>query len=89
MPPEKCKLLVMGAGDGQVGEAKGAVLGGNVEFLTEDSVAELQQKIEALLENPEKYQQMKRVAEEKGMATCPYKRLGRDPYVRQNKELAI
>lgn len=50
-------------------------LGGNVEFLEEDSVKEIKNKIEKLLKSPEKYKQMKDVAIEKGMETFSYKRI--------------
>lgn len=48
-------------------------LGGNVEFLTQDSADEIQQKIEELVANPDKYQKMKKIAEEKGMKTFSYR----------------
>ena len=47
-------------------------LGGNVRFLYEDSVAEIQGELERLLEDPERLAQMKRVAVEKGMRTFSY-----------------
>lgn len=50
-------------------------LGGNVEFLKEDSVCEIQKKIEELLEQPEKYEKMKAVAVEKGMKIFSYKQI--------------
>lgn len=50
-------------------------LGGNVEFLKEDSVSEIKGKIEKLIENPEKYNQMKLVSEEKGMEIFSYKKI--------------
>lgn len=50
-------------------------LGGNVEFLKEDSASEIKEKIEKLVNNPRKYNQMKRVAEEKGMETFSYKKI--------------
>lgn len=48
-------------------------LGGNVEFLTQDSADEIQQKIEDLVANPDKYEHMKKVAEEKGIKTFSYR----------------
>lgn len=48
-------------------------LGGNVRFLTQDSVDEIQGEIERLLDNPEEYEQMKAVAQEKGMRVFSYK----------------
>lgn len=50
-------------------------LGGNVEFLKEDSASEIKKKIEKLIENPEKFNQMKLVAEKKGMETFSYKKI--------------
>lgn len=50
-------------------------LGGNVEFLKEDSVAEIKGKIEELIRCPEKYKQMKAIAAEKGMETFSYKKI--------------
>lgn len=50
-------------------------LGGNVEFLKEDSALEIRKKIEDLLENPEKFNQMKLIAEKKGMETFSYKKI--------------
>ena len=47
-------------------------LGGNVRFLYEDSVAEIQRELEELLENPDRLAEMKRVAVEKGMKTFSY-----------------
>ena len=48
-------------------------LGGNVEFLTQDNADEIQKKIEELVDNPEKYEKMKTVAEEKGMRVFSYR----------------
>ena len=48
-------------------------LGGNVRFLTQDGVDEIQGEIERLLDNPEEYEQMKAVAQEKGMRVFSYK----------------
>lgn len=50
-------------------------LGGNVEFIKEDSVSEIQKKIEELLEQPEKYEKMKAAAVEKGMKTFSYRQI--------------
>lgn len=47
-------------------------LGGNVLFLTEDSVAEIQEKIESLLSDPSKLSEMARIAQEKGMQIFSY-----------------
>lgn len=47
-------------------------LGGNVRFLKQDSVEEIQEAIEGLLDHPEEYQKMKAVAVEKGMREFSY-----------------
>lgn len=47
-------------------------LGGNVDFLSKDSVEEIHEKIQDLITNPEKYKKMKSVAEEKGMIVFSY-----------------
>lgn len=47
-------------------------LGGNVTFLTQDSYDEIQRDIEDLVNNPEKLENMKRVAKEKGMKAFSY-----------------
>lgn len=47
-------------------------IGGNVEFLTRDSAEEIQQKIEELLDNPEKYKEMKKIAKQEGMKAFSY-----------------
>lgn len=50
-------------------------LGGNVEFLKEDSVEEIREKIEELVSCPEKYNAMKMTAAQKGMETFSYKKI--------------
>lgn len=50
-------------------------LGGNVEFLYEDSTVEIYEKIIQIAENPEKYQQMKQDAVEKGQKVFSYKKI--------------
>ena len=50
-------------------------LGGNVEFLKEDSAEEICEKIEELASCPEKYNAMKMVAVKKGMETFSYKKI--------------
>lgn len=47
-------------------------VGGNVRFLEKDSADEIQEAIEELLNQPEKYQQMKCVAVEQGKKTFLY-----------------
>lgn len=47
-------------------------LGGNVRFLYEDSVDEIQRELEAFLEDPSRLAEMKKVAVEKGMQTFSY-----------------
>lgn len=48
-------------------------IGGNVRFLTQDSVEEIQSEIERLLDNPDEYDKMKSVAEKKGMQMFSYR----------------
>lgn len=48
-------------------------LGGNVRFLTKDTVDEIQGEIDRLISNPEHYERMKAVAQEKGMQVFSYK----------------
>lgn len=52
-------------------------IGGNVKFLTKDSVEEIQGEIEHLLANPDEYQKMKDVAEKEGMKVFSYKEIAR------------
>ncbi len=52
-------------------------LGGNVRFLTQDSVKEIQDEIERLLDRPDEYERMKAVAEEKGMQVFSYKEIAK------------
>lgn len=52
-------------------------LGGNVHFLTEDSVEEIQTEIETLLNLPEKYDYMKKIAVEEGMKAFSYSDIAR------------
>lgn len=47
-------------------------LGGNVQFLKQDSVDEIKDAIERLVDHPEKYRRMKSVALEKGMHEFSY-----------------
>ena len=52
-------------------------IGGNVEFLTKDSTEEIQGKLEELLNNPNKYEQMKAAANKKGKEEFSYARIAR------------
>lgn len=52
-------------------------VGGNCEFLTQDSVTEMKNKVFAVYENHEKYNEMKRVAVEKGIPTFSYKQIAK------------
>ncbi|MDD6211889.1 MAG: glycosyltransferase, partial [Clostridiales bacterium] len=52
-------------------------VGGNVEFLTEDSASEIQEKIVKIISNPEKYQKMKTIAQEKGMIVFSYREIAK------------
>ena len=47
-------------------------LGGNVLFLSKDTVDEIQDKIEFLISNPDKVIEMTRIAERKGMQFFSY-----------------
>lgn len=50
-------------------------LGGNVEFLKEDSADQIRMKIDELISCPKKYDGMKIVAIQKGMETFSYKKI--------------
>lgn len=50
-------------------------LGGNVIFLKEDSVEEIKKVILDILNCPDKYKKMRRIAEEKGMEVFSYRRI--------------
>ena len=52
-------------------------LGGNVRFLTEDSIEEIQGEIEQLIENPEEYKRMALIARQKGMKTFSYREIAK------------
>ena len=52
-------------------------LGGNVRFLTQDSVEEIQHEIERLLDHPNEYRKMKEVAEREGMRVFSYADISR------------
>lgn len=52
-------------------------IGGNVEFLMEDSVEEIKGKLTALLEDPEKYRRMKEIAESDKRKEFSYKIISR------------
>ena len=52
-------------------------LGGNIHFLRKDSTEEIQGKIQALLDDPDLYQKMKKVAVEKGMKEYSYADIAR------------
>ena len=52
-------------------------LGGNVIFLNQDNVDEIKNKIEYLIDNPQEYQNMKQVAQEKGMKVFSYKNIAK------------
>lgn len=52
-------------------------LGGNVIFLNQDNVDEIKNKIEYLIDNPQEYQKMKQVAQEKGMKVFSYKNIAK------------
>lgn len=52
-------------------------IGGNVEFLMEDSVKEIKRKLTELLDNPEKYRKMKKAAESDRRKEFFYKNISR------------
>ena len=52
-------------------------LGGNVYFLKEDSAEEIQNEIERLVDQPEEYRRIKRVALEKGMQEFSYAQIAK------------
>lgn len=52
-------------------------LGGNAEFLYEDSVDEIKEKISEIYNDKEKYARMKKVAEEKGIKTFSYREISK------------
>lgn len=52
-------------------------LGGNVRFLKEDSIVEIQSEIERIIENPAEFERMKSVAQEKGMYVFSYKEISK------------
>ena len=52
-------------------------LGGNVRFLKESTAEEIQLAIEDLVEHPEQYRRMKRVALEKGMHEFSYAQIAK------------
>lgn len=54
-------------------------LGGNVEFLYNDSEQEIKDKILSILNNKDKYKKMKDVAKNKGMDTFSYKEIAKKP----------
>lgn len=52
-------------------------LGGNVAFLINDTVEEIQDSIQKLVDNKNEYEKMKKVAQEKGMLTFSYKEIAK------------
>ncbi|MBR2550263.1 MAG: glycosyltransferase family 4 protein [Clostridiales bacterium] len=52
-------------------------LGGNVKFLTKDSAEVIQKEIEDIIDNPEEFEHMKAVAQEKGMLVFSYKEISK------------
>ena len=52
-------------------------LRGNLAFLENDCVEEIQKKIEELLDNPDEYKKMKEVAMEKGMKVFSYRNIAK------------
>ena len=52
-------------------------IGGNTQFLYHDSVDEIKQKLEMLMTRGEEYQQMKKVAQEKGKKIFSYREISK------------
>ena len=52
-------------------------VGGNIDFLHDDSVEEIERKLRNLLEHPEQYAQMKSIAMEKGRSEFLYSEIAR------------
>ncbi len=52
-------------------------IGGNVHFLYQDSVDEITQKLEEVMDQPEVYQKMKEVAESQGMKVFSYREIAK------------
>lgn len=50
-------------------------VGGNCDFLYEDSADEIQNKIQALIDDPVRYKEMQRVAETRGMDIFSYRKI--------------
>ena len=53
-------------------------LGGNVRFLQHDSVEEIENQLQEIISNPEEFDEMKRVASEKGPAVFRYSQIARE-----------
>ena len=52
-------------------------LGGNVDYLYSDSCDELQSKIEDIINDPVKYESMRKIARDKGMQVFSYKQIAK------------
>lgn len=52
-------------------------IGGNVKFLSKDCVEEIQNVIEQLWDNTERYEEMRKVAEEKGIQLFSYRNIAK------------
>ena len=50
-------------------------LGGNAEFIREDSVECIEKILKEIIDSPDKYLEMKAVAEKKGMEVFSYNRI--------------
>lgn len=61
-------------------------IGGNVEFLMEDSVKEIKEKLMELLDNPEKYRKMKEIARSDKRKEFSYKIISRKAIGLSEKE---
>ncbi|MGO4108861.1 glycosyltransferase [Paenibacillus sp. YAF4_2] len=59
-------------------------LGGNVEFIYQDTATEIESKIRYIIENPEYYRLMKETAEEKGLSTFSYMDISRRSIIKDD-----
>ena len=52
-------------------------IGGNVEFLMEDSAEEIQNRLLKIMNNPEEFERMKKAAEGQGKQEFSYRQISR------------
>ena len=53
-------------------------VGGNCEFLYEDSIKEIKSKIEEIINNSDKYRSMKKIAQNKAMNKFLYSNIAKE-----------